>query len=115
MGLAFEPIASTNSIPFWQALVNAGDLSEPEMSFWLSRTADEPTPTSVNGDMEVPGGAFTLGGTNSSLFSGNIEFNNIVQTPSFWLLNLGGKLTSFLGLPQRLVFLLLTQCFLHLS
>ncbi|KAF8828524.1 hypothetical protein HHX47_DHR3000184 [Lentinula edodes] len=37
MGLGFEAIASTDSTPFWQALVNAGDLSSPEMSFWLAR------------------------------------------------------------------------------
>ncbi|KAE9403076.1 acid protease [Gymnopus androsaceus JB14] len=88
MGLAFESISSTNSVPFWQALVNAGDLSAPEMSFWLTRTADESGGSSVNGDTEVPGGVFTLGGTNTSLFSGDIEFNNVQGTPSFWMLNL---------------------------
>lgn len=95
MGLAFESISSTNSVPFWQALVNAGDLSAPEMSFWLTRTADESGGSSVNGDTEVPGGVFTLGGTNTSLFSGDIEFNNVQGTPSFWMLNLSGECFVF--------------------
>ncbi|KIK69444.1 hypothetical protein GYMLUDRAFT_68042 [Collybiopsis luxurians FD-317 M1] len=86
MGLAFQSIASTNSVPFWQALVNAGDLSQPEMGFWLRREGNEAT-TSKNGDTEVSGGVFTLGGTNTSLFSGDIEFLNTQQNPGFWLLS----------------------------
>ncbi|KAJ3864215.1 aspartic peptidase domain-containing protein [Lentinula novae-zelandiae] len=86
MGLGFEAIASTDSTPFWQALVNAGDLSSPEMSFWLARESS--STTTVDGDTEVPGGVFTLGGTNTSLFSGNVEFLDTQGTPSFWLLNM---------------------------
>ncbi|KAJ3772679.1 aspartic peptidase domain-containing protein [Lentinula raphanica] len=77
MGLAFESIASTDSTPFWQALVNAGDLSSPEMSFWLAREGST-----------VSGGVFTLGGSNTSLFSGDIEFLDTQGTPSFWLLTM---------------------------
>ncbi|KAJ3759008.1 aspartic peptidase domain-containing protein [Lentinula raphanica] len=83
MGLAFESIASTDSTPFWQALVNAGDLSSPEMSFWLAREGN-----TVDGDTEVSGGVFTLGGSNTSLFSGDIEFLDTQGTPSFWLLTM---------------------------
>ncbi|KAH7872770.1 aspartic peptidase domain-containing protein [Lentinula edodes] len=88
MGLGFEAIASTDSTPFWQALVNAGDLSSPEMSFWLARESSSSSTTTVDGDTEVPGGVFTLGGTNTSLFSGNVEFLDTQGTPSFWLLNM---------------------------
>ncbi|KAJ3882653.1 aspartyl protease [Lentinula edodes] len=88
MGLGFEAIASTDSTPFWQALVNAGDLSSPEMSFWLARESSTSSTTTVDGDTEVPGGVFTLGGTNTSLFSGNVEFLDTQGTPSFWLLNM---------------------------
>ncbi|KAJ3904047.1 aspartic peptidase domain-containing protein [Lentinula edodes] len=90
MGLGFEAIASTDSTPFWQALVNAGDLSSPEMSFWLARESSSSSTTTVDGDTEVPGGVFTLGGTNTSLFSGNVEFLDTQGTPSFWLLNMNG-------------------------
>jgi cathepsin D len=89
MGLAFQTIASTKSIPFWQALVNAGDLSSPEMSFWLTREGNSTSvSTSSSGDTEIPGGVFTLGGTNTTLFSGDIDFLNLQGTPSFWLLTL---------------------------
>jgi len=46
---------------------------------------------------DVDGGVFTLGGTNSSLFTGDIDFQNMpTSPPSFWLLSLssvtvGGK------------------------
>ncbi|KAK0475555.1 aspartyl protease [Armillaria novae-zelandiae] len=84
MGLAFVQIASTQATPFWQALVNGNQLTSPEMSFWLARHRGE-----TNVQPEESGGVFTLGGTNSSLFTGDIEFLNMpVSTPSFWLLEL---------------------------
>ncbi|GLB45046.1 putative peptidase A1 family protein [Lyophyllum shimeji] len=84
MGLAFSTIASTQSTPFWQTLATNGQLTNPEMSFWMTRFRNDPTATE-----EEPGGVFTLGGTNSSLFTGDIEFLDMpVKTPSFWLLSL---------------------------
>jgi cathepsin D len=83
MGLAFESLANTGATPFWQALTNDNQLSSPEMSFWLAR---DPDPTSAS--TLASGGVFTLGGTNSSLFSGNIEFIDLASTPSFWQLSL---------------------------
>ncbi|KAJ7049944.1 acid protease [Mycena amicta] len=83
MGLAFGAIASTQAVPFWQALVTSDQLATTEMAFWLTRfrgarrVADE-----------EPGGSFTLGGTNTSLFQGDIEFLDL-QTQgqaTFWLL-----------------------------
>lgn len=82
MGLAFDTIANTRSTPFWQALASNNQLTSPEMSFWLARFRNNPTaPT------EVSGGVFTLGGTNSSLFTGDIEFHNMPSgtSPTFWL------------------------------
>jgi len=83
MGLAFESLASTQSTPFWQAITNNNLLSAPEMSFWLARDSDPTSASSL-----APGGVFTLGGTNTSLFSGDIEFLDLASTPSFWLLSL---------------------------
>ncbi len=85
MGLAFSTIAQSKATPFWEALANGNSFSTPEMSFFLTR---------FNGDANAqtlePGGAFTLGGTNSSLFTGDIDFVDIPSgvTPSFWLLPL---------------------------
>jgi cathepsin D len=90
MGLAFTAIASSGATPFWQALVNNNQLSSPEMSFWLSRSTD-------TSQTEVAGGMFTLGGSNSSLFTDTIEFLNMpVSTPSFWLLSLSGQLGFYI-------------------
>jgi cathepsin D len=86
MGLAFDSLASTQATPFWQAVTNNDQLSAPEMSFWLARDANPSSATSL-----APGGIFTLGGTNSSLFSGDIEFLDLASTPSFWLLSLSSK------------------------
>lgn len=86
IGLAFTAIASSGATPFWETLINNNQLSSPEMSFWLSRSTD-------TSQTEVVGGEFTLGGTNSSLFTGEIEFIDMpVSTPSFWLLSLSGEL-----------------------
>jgi len=85
MGLAFQALASTQSTPFWQGLLNANQLSAPEMSFWFTREITNP-----NAQDDEPGGVFTLGGTNSSLFTGNIEFLNMPSStqPTFWLLSM---------------------------
>ena len=74
MGLAFESIARSRATPFWEALTNSNQFSAPEMSFWLARDLDPVTDTSL-----ASGGVFTLGGTNSTLFSGNIEFQNLTS------------------------------------
>jgi cathepsin D len=87
MGLGFQTIASTRAVPFWQALVNANKFAQPLFSFYLTRFSNDTAAT----DLE-PGGVLTLGGTNSSLFTGDIEFINMPAgaTPSFWLLSLTG-------------------------
>ncbi|KAJ7141119.1 aspartic peptidase domain-containing protein [Mycena epipterygia] len=87
MGLAFGAISSTQAVPFWQGLISANQLATPEMAFWLTRFRG------VKGvQEEEPGGSFTLGGTNSSLFTGDIEFLPMAgsSTPSFWLLSVSG-------------------------
>ncbi|VDC07600.1 unnamed protein product [Peniophora sp. CBMAI 1063] len=88
LGLAFQNLAVSQATPFWEALVNAGELSSPEMGFYLTRFLDDAT-SSTETD---PGGTFTLGGTNSSLFKGDIQFNEIPSgfQPSFWLQTVSG-------------------------
>ena len=84
MGLAFQDLAETAAVPFWQALINNKQFSSAEMAFQLTRSESED---------DVPGGTFTLGGTNSSLFTGNIEFLPLVDssTPTFWQLSVSGS------------------------
>lgn len=85
MGLAFQALASTRALPFWQALDNNGLWTSPEMSFWLTRFVNDPRATP-----EEPGGILTFGGTNSSLFTGDIQFLNMPSGASqtFWLLQM---------------------------
>ncbi|KAI0759859.1 acid protease [Trametes elegans] len=87
MGLAFEALASTNAVPFWQALVNDNQFASPEISFWLARHLDDTNPP-----QEQAGGVMTLGGTNSSLFTGDIEFISLTNanSPTFWMLEMTG-------------------------
>lgn len=86
LGLAFQALASTRAVPFWEALVNAGQFAQPELSFFLTRFLGVNDATNSE-----PGGILTLGGTNSTLFTGDIEFLNLVGSDSvadstFWLL-----------------------------
>jgi cathepsin D len=93
LGLAFQSLASTKALPFWQALQNNNQLSSPEMSFWLTRFVND-----NQAKNEEPGGVLTLGGTNSSLFKGDIQFLNMPSstTPSFWLLEMSGAYYLYL-------------------
>lgn len=81
MGLGFNTISALNTTPFWQALYSANQLSEPLFSFYLERYIDQSTMNTA------PGGVLTLGGTNSSLYQGSIEYLSLASSPSYWLLN----------------------------
>jgi len=87
VGLAFPGIASTQATPFWLTLAQENLLTTPEMSFFLTRFDNV-----QNAQENEPGGVFTLGGTNSTLFSGDIEFHNLPSPnpQTFWLLSLSG-------------------------
>lgn len=88
MGLAFEALANTQATPFWAALANGSQFTTPEMSFWMNRLLG-----TTSQSTEVFGGVFTLGGTNSSLYSGDIEYLNLVTsgTQKYWLLEVSRK------------------------
>ncbi|KAH7925633.1 acid protease [Leucogyrophana mollusca] len=82
MGLGFEVLSAQNATPFWVALDNANQLSASVFSFYLERYVNQ-----ANEIDTAPGGVLTLGGTNTSLYTGNIEFINMPSgtTPSYWL------------------------------
>jgi hypothetical protein len=87
MGLAFVGIANSQALPFWQALVNNNQLTNPEFSFFITRFDNNP-----NAKTEEPGGVLTFGGTNSSLFQGDIDFQPFTFSGagSFWLQTVSG-------------------------
>ena len=93
LGLAFLSLASTNAVPFWLAVINSNPLMNPEMSFWLARDVNPVSATSLGF-----GGVFTFGGTNSTFYSGEIEFLDLVVLKSsqstelsYWLLPFSSK------------------------
>ncbi|KAI0073925.1 aspartic peptidase A1 [Panus rudis PR-1116 ss-1] len=87
LGLAFESIASSQATPLWQTLVNTpGTLDEPVMAFQLTRFTN-----ATNAETLEPGGTFTLGATNSSLYTGDIDYQNVPSgSPGYWILQLSG-------------------------
>jgi len=87
IGLAFTGIASSQATPFWLTLAQNNLLTAPEMSFFLTRFDNV-----QNAQENEPGGVFTLGGTNTTLYSGEIEFNSMPSPnpQTFWLLSLSG-------------------------
>lgn len=73
MGLAWQTIASSGAVPFWQALASSNcTLTEGVFGVQLTR---------YNNDTKVsalePGGTFTLGAVNTSLFTGEIDYQPI--------------------------------------
>jgi cathepsin D len=88
MGLAFDTIANTGATPFWQTLAQGNKLGTPEMGFWLNRLLGD-----TSAQTEAFGGTFTLGGQNTTLFTGTPEFLPLVTSAgkqTYWLLNLSG-------------------------
>ncbi|KAH8111057.1 acid protease [Phellopilus nigrolimitatus] len=84
MGLAFQKIASSGATPFWQNLVQSGSWDSPVMSFQLTRFVEK-----QNAQPLEPGGTFTMGFVNTSLYTGNIDFQNIPGGQgTYWILPL---------------------------
>jgi hypothetical protein len=99
MGLAFSPVSRTNSVPFWQNLFNSNQLRQPLMSFWLTRYVN------VTGARAYEyGGELTLGGTNSTLYAGDIEYQNLASNPpDYWTLQLTGEVHGHFQLCSQLI------------
>ncbi|KAI9573802.1 acid protease [Boletus coccyginus] len=83
MGLGWQPIASSGARPFWQTLASYRAWSQPVMGFQLTRFLND-----SNARQLEPGGSFTMGWLNTSLYTGDIDWQNLVTTPSFWVLTL---------------------------
>ncbi|SPC67550.1 related to aspartic protease [Ustilago sp. UG-2017b] len=77
MGMGFQRLASSGEPPFWIA---AG---VDTFSFYLERASLS------SSDSTQPGGVFTLGGTNSSLYQGDVSYNPLIEE-LYWMVRLGG-------------------------
>jgi len=81
IGLAFQAIASSGAMPFWQQLAVSNQLPAQLMAFFLRRYRDDNFAQPV----ETSGGEFTLGYTNSSLYVGDINYVDIPsQNEDYW-------------------------------
>lgn len=84
LGLAFKTIASSRATPFWETLVTNGAWDSPLMAFHLTRYLDDPSAQVLE-----PGGSFTMGALDASLYTGSIDYLNIpAGTQSYWILPL---------------------------
>jgi len=86
MGLGWSTIASSRATPFWETLARGSQWSEPVMSFFLTRFINV-----RNADAQEPGGEFMMGGTNTQLYTGDIDYVSIPSgQESYWLIPLTG-------------------------
>lgn len=83
MGLGFQNLASTGALPWWIAA--SSSWTKPQMSFYLTRFRNVQGATNA----DEPGGQFTMGGTNSSLYDGDINFVSLVKA-QYWTVPLSG-------------------------
>ncbi|KIM57203.1 hypothetical protein SCLCIDRAFT_1219652 [Scleroderma citrinum Foug A] len=83
LGLAWETIATSQRMPFWQTLAASGAWDSPLFAVQLTRYTN-----TTNSQALEPGGVLNLGYTNSSLYTGSIEYSDIPGEPSFWYIPL---------------------------
>ncbi|KDQ50723.1 hypothetical protein JAAARDRAFT_41815 [Jaapia argillacea MUCL 33604] len=84
LGLAWQTIASSGATPFWQTLAGSGTWDTPVMAFQLTRFVNDNSAKTLE-----PGGTFTMGAVNNSLYTGEIDFQNIPSGQvSYWILPL---------------------------
>ncbi|KAI0312342.1 aspartic peptidase domain-containing protein [Amylostereum chailletii] len=87
IGLAWRSLSPSNTEPLWQTLFASGVLDEPLMAFQLTnfRGYSEPSPL-------LPGGTFSLGAVNETLYTGQIDYQDMppVDDRKHWILPLSG-------------------------
>ena len=95
MGMAFQSLAASGATPFWESLAEtSGTLDSPLFAFQLTRFSNDTNAANLE-----PGGTFTLGATNSSLFTGDIDFQDIPSgAPGYWIQQLAGGFCVYQGL-----------------
>ncbi|RSH95062.1 hypothetical protein EHS25_000148 [Saitozyma podzolica] len=87
MGLAWKSIAQTAATPFWQSLASSGQWSNQEMGFYLQRWRGVTGVTQV----EQSGGEFTMGGIDSSKYTGSVNYISIASGDTdYWRIPVQG-------------------------
>ncbi|OBZ66793.1 Aspartic protease [Grifola frondosa] len=82
IGLAFQNISSSGAKPFWQTLAEtSGTMDSPLMAIQLTRYTDDAKAQTLE-----PGGTLTFGAVNTTLFTGNIDYQDIPNgLVGYWL------------------------------
>lgn len=83
LGLAWETLALSQQMPFWQTLASSGTWDSPLFAVQFTRYTNDTQAQALE-----PGGVLNLGYTNSSLYTGSIEYIDIPSQPSFWYITL---------------------------
>ncbi|KAG2364170.1 aspartic peptidase domain-containing protein [Suillus spraguei] len=83
LGLAWESLASSGQMPLWQDLASSNTWDSALFAFQLTRYKNDTTAQELE-----PGGVLTMGYTNSSLYTGSIDYIDIPGTPSYWYIPL---------------------------
>ncbi|TCD65054.1 hypothetical protein EIP91_003292 [Steccherinum ochraceum] len=88
LGLAFPNIATSHAVPFWlNVAAQPGFLDVALMGFHLTRYLDD-----VSARSSEPGGTFSFGAVNTSLYTGEIDYVDIPEDRvGYWLLELTGE------------------------
>ena len=82
MGLGFQKLSVVNNPTFWES-ANADTFS-----FYLERRTLDATGSGFSSST-ADGGVFTLGGTNSSLYQGDISYVDLIES-LYWMIPIGG-------------------------
>jgi hypothetical protein len=83
LGLAWQAASASGQMPFWQTLASSGVMDSALFAIQLRRYSNATKPSELE-----PGGELTLGYTNSSLYTGSIEYIDIPGTPNYWYLDI---------------------------
>ncbi|KAG2142914.1 aspartic peptidase domain-containing protein [Suillus bovinus] len=83
LGLAWQSLASSGQMPLWQTLASNNVWDSALFAVRLTRYKNDSTAQ----DLE-PGGVLNMGYTNSSLYTGSIDYIDITGTPSYWYIPL---------------------------
>ncbi|KAI0294298.1 acid protease [Multifurca ochricompacta] len=84
MGLAWKSLSTSGVTPFWQSLYEGNVWDESVMAFYLTRFQNV-----TDAQDQEPGGVFTMGTTNSSLYTGQIDYQDVPSDAvTYWTLPL---------------------------
>lgn len=83
LGLAWKGLSSSGATPFWEQLYESNVLDSPVMGFYLSRYLNVSQASSLES-----GGTFTLGALNTSLYTGDVDYQDLSQDDLYWTLSI---------------------------